>query len=95
MKVLEGVMEAGLGHIGFAPPATLKTLMAEFSVCSVRQSEDLTEMKKTSSKLSKRPRYRTKYSLLLLLPRLPHQLFLKKKIVSPILVSQIMMILLP
>jgi hypothetical protein len=65
-KILEGVMEAGLGHIRFAPPATLQTLKAEFSVCSVRQSEHLREKKKTSSKLSKIPRYRTKYSLLLL-----------------------------
>jgi hypothetical protein len=40
-KILEGVMEAGLGHIRFAPPATLQTLKAEFSVCSVRQSEHL------------------------------------------------------
>ncbi len=96
VKVLEGVMKAGLGPIGFAQPATLQTLMAEFSVCSVGQSEDLKEKKKKiSSKLSKRPRYRTKYSLLLLLSQLPHQLFLKKKIVSQILVSQIMMIHLP
>jgi hypothetical protein len=65
--------------------------------------------KKTSSKLSKRPKYRRKYSLLLpqlllllpqllqllLLPRLPHQIFLMKKIVSQIIVSKIMMIFLP
>jgi hypothetical protein len=69
MKVLERVKEARL--------ATLDLLYLQHSkpswphpVCSARQSEDLTEKKKRSSKLSKRPKYRRKYSLMLLLPQL-------------------------
>jgi hypothetical protein len=109
MKVLKGVMEARLCHIGFALSATLQTLMATSSVfCKTIRRLNRKE-KKTSSKLSKRPKYRRKYSLLLpqlllllpqllqllLLPRLPHQIFLMKKIVSQIIVSKIMMIFLP
>jgi hypothetical protein len=109
MKVLKGVMEARLCHIGFALSATLQTLMATSSVfCKTVRRLNRKE-KKTSSKLSKRPKYRRKYSLLLpqlllllpqllqllLLPRLPHQIFLMKKIVSQIIVSKIMMIFLP
>jgi hypothetical protein len=114
MKVLKGVMEARLCHIGFALSATLQTLMATSSVfCKTIRRLNRKE-KKTSSKLSKRPKYRRKYSLLLpqlllllprlllprlllllLLPRLPHQIFLMKKIVSQIIVSKTMMIFLP
>jgi hypothetical protein len=60
VKVLEGVMEAGLGHIRFAPPATLQALMAEFSVCSVRQSENLTEKKKNIFKPVKNTKIQNK-----------------------------------
>jgi hypothetical protein len=37
IKVLEGVMEASLGHTGFALPATIQTLMAASSVCTASQ----------------------------------------------------------